>query len=342
MNKKIFGFILCLAFVLTPFLINKSGFVNTVQAGAWVLNTTNITSTSATINAVGFNPNQKMTIYVINRPNSQTSSFQMSIDVTCSSSGSASATFTGLQPGGHYNASSSLAVDNVFPFDTLLASGGELDLTNLTNALKAAISVLDSAVEGTSVGQYKVGSKAVLQRVVDTAAALPSMANMNQMGIENGASEVNAALETFQNNKITNINGATPPPGAVTGGTGATTKKVTFKGLVPDCNSGAIDTANNQYANACDFTFFMALINRLIQFALFDIATPFLGLIIIYIGYLYLTSGGSNQTEKAKHILFNVVIGYVIALAAWLIINTIISSLGVDPSINTFMDRINN
>jgi hypothetical protein len=49
-----------------------------------------------------------------------------------------------------------------------------------------------------------------------------------------------------------------------------------------------------------------------------------------------LTSGGnSEKATKVKHILGNVVIGYVVALAAWLIINTILSSLGVDSSIGS-------
>ena len=61
----------------------------------------------------------------------------------------------------------------------------------------------------------------------------------------------------------------------------------------------------------------------------------------MYTGYLYLTAGGSaGQTEKAKHILFNVVVGYIIALAAWLIINTIVTSLlPKDTTINTFLQK---
>ncbi len=114
---------------------------------------------------------------------------------------------------------------------------------------------------------------------------------------------------------------------------------IKFTGLVPDCNTGAIDGETGHYKNPCDFNYFMALINRLIKFLLFDIATPFVALIIMYTGYLFLTAGGSaGQTEKAKHILLNVVIGYVIALAAWLIITAIISIFGVtDSSIGMFL-----
>ena len=110
--------------------------------------------------------------------------------------------------------------------------------------------------------------------------------------------------------------------------------------LVPKCNTGEIDMLTGQYSNPCNFSYFMDLINGLIKFMLFVIATPFVAIIIMYTGYLFLTAGGSaGQTEKAKKILFNVVIGYVIALAAWLIINTIIGALNVDPSINTFLKK---
>jgi hypothetical protein len=114
-------------------------------------------------------------------------------------------------------------------------------------------------------------------------------------------------------------------------------------GLVPKCNTGAIDMATGQYSNPCDFNYFMALINGLINFLLFVIATPLVALIIMYTGYLFLTAGGSaGQTEKAKKILFNVVIGYVIALAAWLVINTIMGALKVDPEANKFMENVKN
>jgi hypothetical protein len=114
-------------------------------------------------------------------------------------------------------------------------------------------------------------------------------------------------------------------------------------GLVPTCNTGEIDMLTGQYSNPCNFSYFMDLINGLIKFMLFVIATPFVAIIIMYTGYLFLTAGGSaGQTEKAKKILFNVVIGYIIALAAWLVINTIMGALKVDPAANTFMENVKN
>lgn len=112
------------------------------------------------------------------------------------------------------------------------------------------------------------------------------------------------------------------------------------KGIVPKCNVGPINMDTGQYETPCNFKYFMDLINAIIKFLLFTIATPLVALIIMYTGYLYLSAGGSaSQTEKAKHIFLNVIVGYVIALGAWLIINAILSALNVDTSINTFLKK---
>ncbi len=71
----------------------------------------------------------------------------------------------------------------------------------------------------------------------------------------------------------------------------------------------------------------MELINNVIKFLLFTIATPLAALIFVYAGFMLLTSGGSSEKmTTAKKILTNLIIGYVIALAAWLVINTILTS----------------
>ena len=117
----------------------------------------------------------------------------------------------------------------------------------------------------------------------------------------------------------------------------AATATTTKTGLVPVCNT-IIDKINGGFTNPCDFNYFMILLNSIINFLLFVIATPLAAMIICYAGWLYLSSGGnSSDVTRAKKILMNVVIGYVIGLAAWLIVKTIITSLGVDPSINTFL-----
>jgi hypothetical protein len=107
-------------------------------------------------------------------------------------------------------------------------------------------------------------------------------------------------------------------------------------GLVPDCNTGTIDqqvagtaTSGGHYTNACDWDALMNLINNIINFLLFYLAAPLAALAICYAGFLLLT-GGANEHNRtqAKHIIMNVIVGYIIGLAAWIIIKTILTWLG--------------
>jgi len=83
------------------------------------------------------------------------------------------------------------------------------------------------------------------------------------------------------------------------------------------------------FAQPCDFSYVMLLINNVIQFLLFGIATPLAALVIMYAGFQLLFSGGSSEAKtKAKNVIKNLIVGYIIALAAWLIVNTIFKALG--------------
>lgn len=138
-------------------------------------------------------------------------------------------------------------------------------------------------------------------------------------------------------------NGTNPTTGGTvsttTSSSGSSSSTTTeYSGLVPKCNTGDIDTLTGKYKNPCDFNYFMKLINKIIQFLLYDIATPLVAIIIMYVAYLFLSAGGSTEkVSKAKKIFINVVVGYAIALSAWLIVNTILTSLNVDSSIETFL-----
>ncbi len=58
------------------------------------------------------------------------------------------------------------------------------------------------------------------------------------------------------------------------------------------------------------------------------VATVVVTIILIWIGFTLLTSGGSeSKKEAAKRMAFNAVIGFVFVLAAWLIVYTISSVL---------------
>ena len=98
---------------------------------------------------------------------------------------------------------------------------------------------------------------------------------------------------------------------------GAVNPKGTEKSIVPckgvDCNLGS----------------FAELIQNLLNFGIF-FASVVAALLFAYAGWLYLSNsvgGGEAAVKKAKSLFWNVAIGYVIILGAWLVVDTLLGSL---------------
>lgn len=70
------------------------------------------------------------------------------------------------------------------------------------------------------------------------------------------------------------------------------------------------------------------VVNWLLAFAVF-----FAVILFSFAGFLYVTSAGDpGKLSKAHSMFRSVIIGFLIAMAAWLIINTILLGLGVDSA----------
>ncbi|MBI2045908.1 MAG: hypothetical protein HYT28_00575 [Parcubacteria group bacterium] len=83
---------------------------------------------------------------------------------------------------------------------------------------------------------------------------------------------------------------------------------------------------------ACELGDFFVLINNIINFLLFSIATPLAALSFAVAGWMYLTAGGDTGKIKSAHDIFkNVAIGFIIVLSAWLIVKVILLGLGIQP-----------
>ena len=269
--KKILGFIFGLVIIISTGVIYY-----TANAATGTLTASSITYNSAFLKLSGADPAQNVTFYIFNDPNTNSPSFQKSMDLITDDFGIASAIFS-------------------------LPSNASFIATTSDQASATYI-------------HFTTPPDVNIQAVNPPAVNNPPVVN-------------------------------NPP--AVTTPTSSTPTSAPAQntGIVPKC--GQITTTTDAKGNEistmaapCNFTDFMKLLNNIIKFLLFTIATPLIALIVMYTGYLYITAGGnSGQSEKVRHILFNAVIGYVIALAAWLVINTIISSLKVDPKIDTFMDK---
>jgi len=86
----------------------------------------------------------------------------------------------------------------------------------------------------------------------------------------------------------------------------------------------------------CTFNDIINQVKVVIDFALFKIAAPLAAVMFAYAGFLYVTNrGNESQIKQAHEIFWNVFIGLVIALAAWLTMNFILTFfLGQDSAFN--------
>jgi hypothetical protein len=77
----------------------------------------------------------------------------------------------------------------------------------------------------------------------------------------------------------------------------------------------------------CTFSDAIDTINRIINWII-SIAGVIFAVSCIYGGFLYMTSGDKPANkEKAKSILWNTLVGFVIILTAWVIVYTILKTL---------------
>ena len=110
--------------------------------------------------------------------------------------------------------------------------------------------------------------------------------------------------------------------GGTTAGTGAKTPKEFSGGLVPCDNSD----------KKCEWNELMELVNRVIKYVFFFLVLPIVAIMFAYAGIQMIFAGGGEAMTKARNTFSNAVIGFLIALGAWLIINTILRILGFDGS----------
>jgi hypothetical protein len=106
-----------------------------------------------------------------------------------------------------------------------------------------------------------------------------------------------------------------------------TQPKSTTAALVP-CNN--TPDASGKVAQPCNFNSLITLVNNVINFILYFMVIPIAAIMFAYAGFLMVTAGGeaAHARTKAKDIFTKAVIGLVIAVAAWVIVKTILSILG--------------
>lgn len=96
--------------------------------------------------------------------------------------------------------------------------------------------------------------------------------------------------------------------------------------IVP-CDGVKVPDNTDPNFRECDFNMLMTLARNIINFLLV-FSTAIAAACFFFAGYLYLTAGGNvGQVTRAHSIFKNVAVGLIIALSAWLIVNTILTAL---------------
>jgi len=109
----------------------------------------------------------------------------------------------------------------------------------------------------------------------------------------------------------------------------------TVSGLIP-CGNGALVGGMVAENERCTFDDLIILAQIVINFLIFRIAAPIAAVMFAYAGFLWLTNGGNeSKITQAREVFWMVFWGLVIALAAWLTVNMIVTFfVGTNSEVN--------
>ncbi len=119
------------------------------------------------------------------------------------------------------------------------------------------------------------------------------------------------------------------PAGSTTGGASSTSGG-TNSGVGPSAPlvaPGNLVPCDGSRWQPCTFAYLIQLVNNVIKW-LIVIAIPIMAIGFVYIGFLFIAKGGSEEARsRAKHVIINMLIGLICILCAWLIVNLILDTL---------------
>jgi len=94
--------------------------------------------------------------------------------------------------------------------------------------------------------------------------------------------------------------------------------------------SGVDDPRTEGIEKECNYEQLIAMVSRLIKFALYILIPIVLGM-ILFIGFKYLTANGdSGKLADAKRMITPLFIGIILIFAAWLIVYTFLDKILID------------
>ncbi|MEY2640653.1 MAG: Type secretion system pilin [Candidatus Parcubacteria bacterium] len=83
----------------------------------------------------------------------------------------------------------------------------------------------------------------------------------------------------------------------------------------------------------CDFDKLVETAQNVMDF-LIILATSIAVIVIAYAGFMYMTSGeNSGKVKKAHELMWYAVVGFLVAISAYLVVDVLLNTLEVDPSV---------
>lgn len=96
----------------------------------------------------------------------------------------------------------------------------------------------------------------------------------------------------------------------------------------------SLDTACFSTSGGCNFENLMTFVNTLVSFLLY-LSTLIATVLFVYAGATYIfAAGDSGKISKAHGIFTSTAIGLIVTFGAWLIVETILTKLGVKGAFN--------
>lgn len=104
-----------------------------------------------------------------------------------------------------------------------------------------------------------------------------------------------------------------------------------FSVFVAQAAEGLVPCGPGLSTPECKWNDLLKLAKRIIDFAIYNLVFPISAVMIVVGGGFIMTAGGStSRVTKGKEILTAAIVGLLIALLSWLIIDTIIKILAPD------------
>ena len=223
------------------------------------------------------------------------------------------ASFTG--PGGSVVCRVAIVVSSSNPSGSGLGGSGEPQTNTPVNTTSSPLDT-DSSVE-TQSGVGPGGSVDTSGSAIDTSSRIDTSGSAIDT---NQPVNINSSVNFDSKVTLPTAQNILPTSGSSRGGL--------LSGIVPaECRSGPPGTDPLNTVKNCDMCALGQLVQNLINF-LIGLTIPIAALLFAWAGILYFSSRGNiTQIQQAHKVFRTVVIGFMIVIAAWTLVNTVMNML---------------